>query len=58
VSVLLPGTVSEACELLASHDGAIPVAGGTDLFVHWPIRAEDHGRTFIDLSGIFATPGP
>jgi CO/xanthine dehydrogenase FAD-binding subunit len=28
------------------------VAGGTDLFVQWPMRAEDHDRTFIDLSGL------
>jgi len=52
MNVLLPGTVSEACDLLAAYYQAIPVAGGTDLFVHWPARAEDHGRTFIDLSGL------
>jgi CO/xanthine dehydrogenase FAD-binding subunit len=30
------------------------VAGGTDLFVHWPQRLDDHDRTYLDLSGINA----
>jgi len=52
VNVLLPRTVSEACDLLAAHEEAIPVAGGTDLFVHWPLRIENRDRTFVDLSGL------
>jgi CO/xanthine dehydrogenase FAD-binding subunit len=52
VSLLMPRSLGEACELLASHEGAIPVAGGTDLFVHWPQRLDDHERTFLDLSGV------
>jgi CO/xanthine dehydrogenase FAD-binding subunit len=52
MSILLPETISEACHLLATHHGAIPVAGGTDLFVHWPQKIEDRGKTFLDLSGI------
>jgi CO/xanthine dehydrogenase FAD-binding subunit len=52
VNVLMPRSVSEACELLATHEGAIPIAGGTDLFVHWPLKLEDHDRTFMDLSGL------
>lgn len=38
--------------MLASDEGVIPVAGGTDLFVHWPLRVESHGKTYIDLSGL------
>jgi len=52
VNVLLPRTVSEACELLVSHEPAVPVAGGTDVFVHWPLRMENRDRTFVDLSGL------
>ncbi|MFH1834441.1 MAG: FAD binding domain-containing protein [bacterium] len=52
MNVLVPRTVSEACELLAAHEAAIPIAGGTDLCVHWPLRIEDRDRTFVDLSGL------
>ena len=52
MNVLLPRTVSEACELLASHELAVPVAGGTDVFVHWPLRMDNRDRTFVDLSGL------
>src|SRR5437763_1684883 len=47
---MLPGTVPEALGLLASDGAAIPIAGGTDLLVHWPIRGEAHDRTYVDLS--------
>jgi CO/xanthine dehydrogenase FAD-binding subunit len=33
-------------------EGAIPVAGGTDLFVHWPLGLRDRDGTFLDLSGL------
>ena len=33
MKVLLPASVAEACEILAHHPDAVPVAGGTDLFV-------------------------
>ena len=32
--------------------GAIPVAGGTDVLVHWPERLELRDRTFLDLGGV------
>ena len=47
--VSLPGTVVEALELLA-RDGATPVAGGTDLLVHWPLRLAERDQTYLDLS--------
>jgi CO/xanthine dehydrogenase FAD-binding subunit len=50
VKVLLPNTVPEALALLASDGAAIPIAGGTDLLVHWPVRGEAHERTYLDLS--------
>lgn len=50
--VLLPATLDEAVALLAEHPGAVPMAGGTDLLVHWPVNLEARGRTYVDLSGL------
>src|SRR5256885_2365671 len=47
---MLPGTVPEALEMLASDGAAIPIAGGTDLLVHWPVRVDAHDRTYMDVS--------
>jgi len=55
VTVLLPRREREALELLASHGGdAVPIAGGTDLLVQWPMRLEEHGKTYLDLSALTA----
>ncbi len=48
--VLRPVTVREALELLAQNGTAIPMNGGTDLLVHWPVRPEEHERVYLDLS--------
>jgi len=50
VKVMLPGTVPEALDMLASDGAAIPIAGGTDLLVHWPVRVDAHDRTYMDIS--------
>lgn len=50
MNVMLPGSVLEALGMLASDGAAIPIAGGTDLLVHWPVRGEAHERTYLDLS--------
>ena len=50
MKVLMPANLPEALGLLASDGAAIPIAGGTDLLVHWPIRGEAHDRTYVDLS--------
>src|SRR5881397_735552 len=47
---MLPGSLPEALDTLASDGAAIPIAGGTDLLVHWPVRVEAHERTYVDLS--------
>jgi CO/xanthine dehydrogenase FAD-binding subunit len=52
VKVLLPTTVAEACDLLKKSPGAVPIAGATDVLVHWPLRQPDHDKTYLDLSGI------
>lgn len=51
MTVLLPSSTAEALRLLA--DGpAVPLAGGTDLLVHWPGRVAAHDASYVDLSGI------
>src|SRR5881392_2610176 len=50
MNVMSPGSVREALDLLASDGAAVPIAGGTDLLVHWPVRVEAHDRTYVDLS--------
>ena len=51
--VLMPNSLRAACQLLSGYaSSAIPIAGGTDLMVHWPERLDAHQRTYLDLSGI------
>ncbi len=50
MNVLLPVTLPEALDMLARDTAAVPMAGGTDLLVHWPVRVEAHDRTYVDLS--------
>ena len=50
MNILLPASLPEALNQLASDATAVPMAGGTDLLVHWPVRAEAHERTYVDLS--------
>ncbi len=49
--VLMPQSLKAACDLLSGY-AAVPIAGGTDLLVHWPERLEDHQKTFLDLSAL------
>lgn len=57
MTVLLPSSLEEALQMLARDgpedgvdaDRPIPMAGGTDLLVHWPQRAPEHERTYADL---------
>ena len=53
MNVLLPTSLFEACRLAADHGGrAVPMAGATDLLVHWPLRQAEHDRTYLDLSKV------
>jgi len=47
-----PRSLEEALDLRATHPEAVPIAGGTDLCVHWPQRILTDDRDWIDLSGI------
>lgn len=50
MTVLTPANTREALKQLSQEQAAIPMNGGTDLLVHWPVRLEEHGRTYMDLS--------
>jgi CO/xanthine dehydrogenase FAD-binding subunit len=53
MNVLMPTTLREACELMSRHAGGlVPLAGATDLLVHWPLRQADHDRTYLDLGSL------
>ena len=45
-----PASLDEALELLAGLPDAVPIAGATDLLVHWPERLEAHDETYVDLT--------
>ena len=47
-----PASLSEAFNVLAGEPGAVPMAGGTDLLVHWPTRPAEHDKSYLDLSGL------
>ncbi|MBS0192259.1 MAG: FAD binding domain-containing protein [Phycisphaerales bacterium] len=47
----MPQSLREACAFCAEQT-AIPMAGATDLLVHWPIRPEAQDKTYLDLSAI------
>jgi CO/xanthine dehydrogenase FAD-binding subunit len=48
-TLLRPRSPADALRLLARHEGALPIAGGTDLMVAWNAGALA-GRSFLDLS--------
>ncbi len=52
MSVSFPASVPDALAILAERPEAVPVAGGTDLLVHWPARVAEYERDYVDLSGI------
>lgn len=53
MKVHAPETLEQACAVLAQHAGAlVPMAGATDLLVHWPGKQRDHDRAYLDLSGV------
>lgn len=52
MNVFLPSTVEEACLFLEKNGDAVPLAGGTDLYVHWPENLAAKDRAYVDLSGL------
>lgn len=52
MEVLLPANLSEALSMKADRPDAVPMAGGTDLLVEWPVHLERHEDTYVDLWGL------
>lgn len=52
MNVYFPRDLAEALELRADHPEATPVAGGTDLGVHWQSRVLAQPGDWLDLSGV------
>jgi len=52
--IFRPHTLDHALSLLADRPDAVPIAGATDLLVHWPGRPAAHDRTYVDLTAIEA----
>ena len=45
-----PTRLTTALELLTNRGAAlVPIAGGTDLLVHWPVRPDARTRDYLDL---------
>ncbi len=56
MTVLMPESLDEACAMLAegiakNGEAPTPIAGATDLFVEWPLHADAHSRSYLDMSG-------
>lgn len=50
-----PADLAAAVELLAERkadDPLVPIAGGTDVLVHWPVRPDARDRDYLDLTGL------
>lgn len=52
MNVLFPSSLMEALHMLADVPRAKPMAGGTDLMVHWPGNLAAHQDDYLDLSGL------
>ena len=51
MTVFMPTTLAKALEI-RRDENATPMAGGTDLLVHWPEQLERHDRDYLDLWGL------
>jgi CO/xanthine dehydrogenase FAD-binding subunit len=49
VKVTSPTSLADACRLLASDRALVPIAGATDVLVHWPVRTAEHDKSYLDL---------
>lgn len=53
MKLLRPTDLDAALALLADPEcGVVPLAGGTDLLVHWPENLAAHDRTYLDLTAL------
>jgi CO/xanthine dehydrogenase FAD-binding subunit len=53
VRIFSPATLEEACAILAREKGPpTPIAGATDVLVHWPMNLAAKERDYLDLSRV------
>jgi CO/xanthine dehydrogenase FAD-binding subunit len=52
MNVLRPTSLPTALGMMVDEPGAIPLAGGTDLLVHWPDRHDARDETYLDLGRV------
>ncbi len=54
MKVLSPRSLDEACALLARDPAPRPIAGATDILVHWPdnLNAKAETETYLDISAL------
>lgn len=52
MKVRFPADASDAFAMLADDPAMVPLAGGTDLLVHWPDRHEARGHSYLDLGRV------
>ena len=50
--VHLASAFEEALRIKREHPDAVPIAGGTDLLVHWPDAEDLHEKQWLDLSAL------
>lgn len=51
-AIVMPERLEEALEAYGADGALVPIAGATDLLVHWPDRHEAHDRGYLDLSHV------
>lgn len=54
MNVFRPASLGEGLDFLAADPAPVPMAGGTDLMVHWPVRPETRERDYLDVTAIGA----
>lgn len=52
MKVLSPQSLDEACALLARDPAPRPIAGATDILVHWPDNLKAKAETYLDISAL------
>jgi len=52
MQVHLAASFDEALRIKGEHPDVVPIAGGTDLLVHWPNAHALHERAWLDLSAL------
>ena len=60
MNTLRPANLSRALDLLGGRPAdapLVPLAGGTDILVHWPIRPEARDREYLDLQPLHELRG-